>query len=283
MHELHKALNENLNSFLEAFNGKVLKEIDWDRPYEVTDHERHKTNLTSDNKKNSEYVYTVEAWNTKGENIVFGIQIIIGQAKDDLQIGFTEIKILENLPDENDSLDDNDTDDEDAKAREYLINLTAKLKANKEKQGSDYGKHCTSCGRDDLNLNIVVHADLGETQYLCAVCISKNQNKAKVRKLVDIENEITKTEKLIADVEGIISIVELPSMPEEIERYAVTPLSLYKSLQAVLANLKSERMVVLSSMETVEKLNAQLERAVKNEDFEQSAILRDKLRKLKDK
>jgi len=282
MHELHKTLNENLNSFLEAFNGMILKEIDWNRPYEVVDHEYHINNLTNENNKDPEYVYTVKAWNTKGENIIFGIQIIIGREKDDLKIGFTEIKILEDLPDESDSTDDDDTDDEDALAREYLIKLTAKLKANKERQGPDYGKRCTSCGRDDLNLNILVNAELGETQYLCAVCISKNQNKAHERKLVDIEKEITETEKMIANMEEIISTVEMPSMPKELERFAVTPLSLYKSFQAILANLKSERMEILSGMDTIEKLNVLLERAIENEDFEQSAILRDKLSNLKD-
>ena len=280
MLELHKTLNEHLNSFLEAFNDKIRKEIDWDRPYEVIDHAGFADYLADKNSGISAYVYTIEAWNTKDEKILFGVKIMVGKSPDDTKIDFTEIKVLEE--DEEDDSDDQDEEDEDALAREYLINLTAKLKANKEKQGADYGKRCTSCGRDDLNLNIMVNAQLGETHYLCAVCLSKNHNSAKGRKLEDIEKEIVKTEKMIADMEEIISTYDMPSMPEGLEKFAVTPLSLYKSFQAVLASLKSERMEILSSMETAEKLNLQLEKAIENQDFEKSAIIRDQLNKLKE-
>jgi len=279
MHELHKTLNEHLNSFLEAFNDKIFKEIDWNRPYEVFD-QQDLANIFSSPKGNETiYAYTVRAWNTQGQYILFGLKIIVGQAPDDLQIGFSEISIIEE--DEDEASTEDDSDDEDAMAREYMIKLTEKLKTSRERQGSEYGKRCTSCGRNDLNLSIMVNAELGETQFVCAVCLSKNQNKTQNRTLEDVNKEIVETEKMIADMEEIISTVEMPDLPDALEKFAVTPLSLYKSFQAILANLKSERMEILNSMDTETKLNVQLEIAIKNEDFEQSAIIRDKLNNLK--
>ncbi len=280
MDELHKRLNEHLNSFLEAFNGEIYKEIDWSRPYEVTEREDLANNLEYKTGDVTSSSYAVKAWNNRGQKILFGLKIMKGAIPDDIKIGFTEITVM--LDDDADTTDDLDTEEEeDALAQEYLINLTAQLKANREKQGPEYGKCCTSCGRNDLNLNIIVNASLGKAEYLCAVCLSKNHNKSQIRKIEEIDRDIEKTEKMVTDMEEIISAYDMPSVPEGLEKFAMTPLSLYKSFQSILANLKFERMEILSNMETEEKLNIQLKHAIENQDFEKATTFRDQLNKLK--
>lgn len=61
----------------------------------------------------------------------------------------------------------------------------------------------------------------------------------------------------------------------------MTPLSSYKSIQAVLADLRAQRMVALTDMDSEVRLEYELKKSLAAEDYAQSAEIRDKLNKKK--
>lgn len=52
---------------------------------------------------------------------------------------------------------------------------------------------------------------------------------------------------------------------------------MYKSILAIIAEMKTDRVKILSKMDTLDKLNRQLQWAIEREDYEDAAILREKI------
>jgi transcription elongation factor Elf1 len=176
--------------------------------------------------------------------------------------------------------------DEDAVMLTFLKTFKEKMKSGELKPMSDQSPNCTRCGRSDLPLTITINASTMESQKICSVCMSKGgaSGNAKPQK-ADVDKwdkEIASLEKLAKEYEELIKKhPESDNLPSEIAQYAMTPMSNYKSIQALLADARSERMKAMISMKSEIRLNYELKKAVEAENYEESAKLRDKLNQIK--
>ena len=146
---------------------------------------------------------------------------------------------------------------------------------------------CTTCGRSDLTLVTCIDASTMKMKRVCPVCIQKGHPGEQQRKptLKELDERIAEYEAIALKAEAFIK--DCPEMPElppalaHLAKIAFTPMSHYKALQAVLAELKSQRMETLTNMDSDIRLQYELKKALAAEDYKQSAIIRDKIAQLK--
>jgi hypothetical protein len=144
---------------------------------------------------------------------------------------------------------------------------------------------CTRCGRTDLPLTTTIEARTMTTQKICSVCMASGGASGKKKKklsLKRLDQEIAEYEDLARKYEQLIKDrPEMPKIPAGLESYAMTPLSNYKSIQAILADLRAQRMAAMTEMDSTVRLEYELKKSVEAEDYQQSAEIRDKLNKKK--
>jgi hypothetical protein len=146
---------------------------------------------------------------------------------------------------------------------------------------------CVTCGRSDLTLVTCIDASTMKMKRICPVCIQKGHPGEEKRQptLKELDERIAEYEAIALKAEEIIK--EYPEMPElppalaHLAKIAFTPMSHYKALQAVLAELKSQRMETLTNMESSARLQYELKKSLAAENYKQSAIIRDKIAQLK--
>jgi hypothetical protein len=147
---------------------------------------------------------------------------------------------------------------------------------------------CTVCGRTDLPLTITINASTMTKKTICSVCMRNGgpsgQAKKKKVNLKQLDKEIAEYEKLAKKFEEMIKDrPEMPELPAALAQYAMTPMSNYKSIQAILADLRAQRMAAMTDMNSEVRLEYELKKSLAAEDYEQSAVIRDKLNKKKGK
>jgi hypothetical protein len=99
-----------------------------------------------------------------------------------------------------------------------------------------------------------------------------------------LDEEIAEYEKLAKKYEEMIKDrPEMPKLPAALAQYAMTPMSNYKSIQAILGDLRAQRMAAMTDMNSEVRLEYELKKSLAAEDYEQSAVIRDKLNKKKGK
>lgn len=160
-------------------------------------------------------------------------------------------------------------------------------KLEKKREYTD-DNQCSSCGRTDLPLTITINANTMKKLTLCSVCLhnggpsgQKPKKKVNVKQL---DKEIASYEDLAKKYEEMIKeMPEMPELPEGLAQYAMTPLSAYKGIQAVLGDLKAQRMAAMTDMNSETRLEYELKKSLAAEDYAQSAVIRDKLDKKKRK
>jgi len=97
--------------------------------------------------------------------------------------------------------------------------------------------------------------------------------------LREVEEQIAAHEKIAATFEEVI--VNTPTtgaLPPALELFS--PLNLYGMTQALIASLKIKRLEILQKLDTREKLEYRLEEALKVENYELSAEIRDQIQSL---
>jgi len=115
---------------------------------------------------------------------------------------------------------------------------------------------------------------------------SSNSNRAFSMKdlreeLKEVEEQIAAHEKIAATFEDVIKKTPTEGRaPEGLELFS--PVNLYGMTQALIASLKIKRIEILRQLDTREKLQYRLEEALKNENYELSAELRDQISLLTD-
>jgi hypothetical protein len=115
---------------------------------------------------------------------------------------------------------------------------------------------------------------------VCPVCIQKGHpsERKKQPTLAELDASIAEYEAVALKAESFIKdFPEMPDLPPALAQIAFTPMSHYKALQAVLAELKSQRMEVLTNMESQSRLQYELKKSLAAEDYKQSALIRDKI------
>ena len=274
---VEKLIRQNVKTVIETFNPVVCALIDWSQPFKIINDVFEKYFPAEDHETFAHNV--VEVTNLEG-NVVY-CSIKLEKTPEKVDILVSNLYTIDDIVDEESHVEDREI----VKISIGKYMLAGMLRAAKENPpfASMEKTGCSHCGRSDLQLNIVVNADKGTTEYVCAVCMIKNKYADKTEDLPDLDDVealIKKTKKMIRKLEKDLPKMEFSSYPEEIEMYAITPMSMYKSLQAMLTEYKVQKMKILMGMDNLAKLKSELKRALKNEDFELATILRDKIDKM---
>ena len=166
-------------------------------------------------------------------------------------------------------------------------NVDNKNRVDNKKHEYTDDNQCSNCGRTDIPLTITINAATMKKMTICSVCMynggPSGQSKRK-SSLKQLDKDIADYEKLAKQYEKLIQETpETPELPSAISKYAMTPLSNYKSIQAILAELRSQRMAALTNMESETRLKYELKKSIDAEDYAQSATIRDKLNNKKNK
>ncbi|TVS12593.1 MAG: hypothetical protein EA424_22435 [Planctomycetaceae bacterium] len=117
-----------------------------------------------------------------------------------------------------------------------------------------------------------------EAFTICGRCAAEDHAKSLVS-LAEADHIIEETTENLEELDELIKkCPQMPPLPEGLESIAVTPLSVYRTLQAYLAAFKSRRMEIIAEMESEQRLQYQIQKAVEAEDYELAAEL-DKQRR----
>lgn len=139
--------------------------------------------------------------------------------------------------------------------------------------------NCSVCGRTDVMLLASINVQTRQSDLTCLIC----QMRASLREGDDLsvfDKKIEELEELSSRLERLINLApEMPEAPGSLQQFAFTPLSSYKTVQAMLAELKSLRMEALTAEDSETRLKHALKKSLEAEDYERSAALRDKLKK----
>lgn len=274
---------KNLKDFLSFFRKDYVSKIDWNKGYEILDSELGKYVSQQEMKQKDHFYILVKAFNPQGTPFRFIINTIVELNKGQLKVGIAEI------PDEIEPMDEEEDDDEmdgvemmDSFAKNFLEGLqSGAIKP------LDNTPNCSRCGRSDLPLTISIDAVNLKVEKVCPVCMKAGRTESKPPKaktVAELDKEIAEYEGLAKKYEALIK--EQPkqdNLPDNLARYAVTPMSSYRSVQAVLADLKAQRMQAMTTLESETRLEYELKKALEVEDYKRSAELRDQLNKLRGK
>ncbi len=136
---------------------------------------------------------------------------------------------------------------------------------------------CTQCGQRGLGIAAFANTAGGKTDYKCDRCMAKNQAQS-IKSVREIDELIAQYEKLDKTLEDIIKQLPQPlDIPKGLGGFAMSPMSSYKSVQIFLAELRPRRMELLAEVENESRLQYELEKALKDEDYDKAAEIRAKL------
>jgi protein-arginine kinase activator protein McsA len=255
---------DNIKDFLQFFRKDYYEKIDFDKgctfldealPHFVPAHYRERKDALN---------LFVKATLKKGGICHFLVHAIFTMQKGEIQVGIADVP------------------DKAMKAYQKAKD-SGELEPKREYTDDN---QCTVCGRTDLPLTITINASTMTKKTICSVCMhnggpSGQQKKKKVN-LKKLDEEIADYEKLAKKYEEMIKeMPESPKLPAALAQYAMTPLSNYKSIQAILGDLRAQRMAAMTDMNSEVRLEYELKKSLAAEDYEQSAVIRDKLNKKK--
>ena len=143
--------------------------------------------------------------------------------------------------------------------------------------------NCTRCGQPAKGMLTMFNISKMESSTVCGKCRAKDAA-LHFTKLKKLDKEIAEYEKLAGMYEALISRnPEMPNVPESIQAFAMTPLTIYSEIQDFLAAFKSRRMELLTQEGSETRLKYELKKSIEKEDYERSAEIRDKLESKKKK
>ena len=255
---------DNFKDFLEFFRKDYFQKINFSKDCAFLDEEMPHFLPQQYTTRKDAFNLFVKSHFKDGSISYFLIHAIFAMEKGEIQVGIADVP--------NESVD----------AYYHSKNSVD----NKKKEYTD-DNQCSNCGRTDLPLTITINAATMKRLTMCSVCMYNDgpsgQSKRKVN-LKQLDKDIADYEKLAKQYEKLIQdSPEMPELPSAILKYAMTPLSNYKSIQAILAELRSQRMTALTNMESETRLKYELKKSLDAEDYVQSAAIRDKINNQKNK
>jgi hypothetical protein len=260
---------DNMKDFLEMFRKDYFKIIDFEIGCTFLDEEMPYFLPPHYVDKKDAFNLFVKAPLKKGGTCQFLIHAIFEMENGEIQVGIADVpdEAMKNY--------------QKAKERGHLVKVQQKKEYTDDNQ-------CSICGRTDLPLTITIDASIMKKRTICSVCMHNGgpsgQAKKKKTSLKQLDKEIAQYEKLSKDLEEMIKAhPDMPDLPEAIARYAMTPMSNYKSVQAVLADLRAQRMAAMTDIDSETRLEYELKKSLAAEDYAESAVIRDKLNKKKKK
>jgi hypothetical protein len=255
---------DNMKDFLKMFRKDYYEKIDFDKGCEFLDEALPHFAPPHYRERKDAMNLFVKATLKKGGVCYFLIHTIFTMERGEIQVGIADVpqKAI----------------DAYQKAKDR-----GQLTPKKEYTGEN---QCTVCGRTDLPLTITIEARTMTKKTICSVCLHNvgpsGEGKKKKGDVKKLDKEIAKYEELSKQFEEMIKeMPEMPDLPDGLSQFAMTPLSSYKSIQAILGDLRAQRMAAMTDMNSETRLEYELKKSLEAEDYEQSAIIRDKLNKKK--
>lgn len=141
---------------------------------------------------------------------------------------------------------------------------------------------CSRCGQDPSPYGAVTFASADSSaaaEIICGRCAAERQA-AGIESLDDVDELIAETEEQIEILDRILS--HFPQMPAALgglESVAMTPASVYRTLQNCLAAFKSRRLELTQAMDSEQRLRHELDKAIESQDFERAAEIKRQLAK----
>jgi hypothetical protein len=124
-----------------------------------------------------------------------------------------------------------------------------------------------------------MHEQTQQTNLTCMICQLRESMRSG-EDLSTFDKKIAELEEMSRQFEGLIRLMpEIPKLPEDIEHFAFTPLSAYKTIQHMLAEMKCLRMETLIDYDSKVRLDYELKKSLEAEDYRQSAEIRNRLKK----
>ncbi len=112
---------------------------------------------------------------------------------------------------------------------------------------------------------------------ICGRCAA-DDHAAGLVSIEEADHFIEETTMNLEKLEELIKLCpETTPVPEELEPFAMTPLKVYRALQAYLAAFKSRRMELMTEMGSEQRLQYEIRKAVDAENYELAAELKKQL------
>ena len=144
---------------------------------------------------------------------------------------------------------------------------------------------CSICNKQSDMLTIMVNDKTLEKDYVCSDCLSKDEFKDAT--MEEVEDNLNQFVEMAAKYEDMLRSPEIQEMfssvPPELEAFAMTPNKAFKMISDSITSLKIRKMQLESQNPSVETLGKELDKAVKNEDFEKAAKLKQQISNLNKK
>lgn len=138
-------------------------------------------------------------------------------------------------------------------------------------------KVCLKCGQK-LNgfASIMISTPGVQAELSCPRCAAEEH--------ANSFESIEEADQFIEEINGILKSLEnimakrpeMPDVPEGMEAGAMTPLSVFKTMQIHLAAFNSRRMEMLIEAGSDARIEYEINKAIKEEDYERAAELKKK-------
>jgi len=142
---------------------------------------------------------------------------------------------------------------------------------------------CTICNTEKEHLTIFLNAETKKCDYVCQECQSGNE--FSTCSLGEINKNIKQLESMLKDMEDTFNDPDIWDMkvPEELEPFAFYPKKIYKIALNQLSQLKFRKLEITSKTPRKKLLEAELQTAIEQENFEKAALLKKEIEKQKKK
>ena len=139
-------------------------------------------------------------------------------------------------------------------------------------------RRCSKCGQSFKGYASTLFVSAfapSEAFVICGRCAAEDHAKSLVS-LAEADHFIEETTENLEKLEELITkFPQTPPLPVGLESIAMTPLKVYRTLQAHLAAYKSRRMEMIAEMESEQRLQYQIQKAVETENYELAAELNE--------
>ncbi len=139
---------------------------------------------------------------------------------------------------------------------------------------------CSQCGREAAGgtlIALVSTAQPSSTHFLCGRCAAE-QHASTLHTVEEADRFIAEVTEQLATLEKMISkFPQMPEIPQGLGALALTPLTVYSTLQFHLAAFKSRRMKLITEIGSEERLRYEIRLAIEAENYELAAELQKQL------
>lgn len=135
---------------------------------------------------------------------------------------------------------------------------------------------CEKCGQPmDKYASVLLVTSINEkAKPKCPHCAAQ-EHALTFTSIQEADEFISDTMEMLDKLERIIAkIPEMPEVPKELQPSAMTPLSVYRTLQVHLAAFKCRRLEMITEAGSQERLEYEIQKAVGAEEYERAAELK---------